>query len=124
MLGLRLSEAGKAEARAAAERDGASGGMALEHQRNADAELPALLSDVRYGRYAEAVARGNRLIGTGVLTHPQLAIVYRALLESYVALDARAAAAAACAAWRSNEPNPVLDPVRVSPKIRAACDAR
>jgi hypothetical protein len=39
-----------------------------------------------------------------------------------VALDARAAAAAACAAWRSNEPHPVLDPVRVSPKIRAACD--
>ncbi len=122
MTGLRLTEAGKSEARAAAERDGASGGMAFEHQRSADLELPQLLSEVRYGRYAEGVARGNRLVGAGALTHPQLATVYRALLESYVALDARSAAAAACAAWRSNEPHVVLDPDRVSPKIRAACD--
>jgi LysM repeat protein len=124
MPGLRLTEAGRAEARSAAERDGASGGMALEQQRRGDAELPQLLADVRYGRYAEAVARGNRLLGGGALTHPQLAVVHRALLEAYVALDARASAAAACAAWKSNEPSPVLDPVRVSPKIRAACDAR
>jgi hypothetical protein len=124
MPGLRLTEAGRAEARAAAERDGASGGMALEVQRRADAELPQLLADVRYGRYAEAVARGNRLLGGGALTHPQLAVVHRAMLEAYVALGATASAAAACAAWRSNEPNAMLDPVRVSPKIRAACDAR
>jgi hypothetical protein len=124
MPGLRLSEAGRAEARISAERDGASGGMALEQQRKADSELPSLLSDVRYGRYPEAVARGNRLLGTGALTHPQLATVHRSLLEAYVALDAPSAAAQACAAWKSNEPAPVLDPVRVSPKIRAACDAR
>jgi LysM repeat protein len=123
MPGLRLSEAGRSEARAAAERDGASGGMAREQQRKADAELPQLLADVRYGRYAEVVARGNRLLGGGALTHPQLAIVHRALLEAYVAIDARAPAAAACAAWKSNEPAPLLDPARVSPKIRAACDA-
>jgi hypothetical protein len=98
--------------------------MALEQQRKADAELPALLADVRYGRYAEAVARGNRLLGGAALTHPQLAVVHRALLEAYVALDARPAAAAACAAWRSNEPNPALNPVRVSPKILAACAER
>ena len=122
--GLKLTEAGRSEARAAAERDGASGGMALEQQRKADAELPQLLADVRYGRYAEAIARGNRLLGGGALTHPQLAIAHRALLEAYVAIDARASAAAACAAWRSNEPSAVLDPTRVSPKIRAACDAR
>lgn len=124
MPGLRLTEAGRAEARSAAERDGASGGMALELQRKADAELPQLLSDVRYGRYAEAVARGNRLLGGAALTHPQLAVLHRALLEAYVALDARAAASAACAAWRSNDPRATLDPVRASPKIRAACDAR
>jgi LysM repeat protein len=121
--GLKLTEAGKAEARTAAERDGASGGMAHEQQRKADADLPQLLADVRYGRYPEAIARGNRLLGAGALTHPQLSIVHRSLLEAYVAIDARASAAAACAAWKSNEPNPVLDPVRVSPKIREACQA-
>jgi LysM repeat protein len=124
MASLHLTEAGRAEARAAAERDGASGGMALEQQRRADGELPLLLADVRYGRYAEAVARGNRLVGGGALTHPQLSVVHRALLEAYVALDARAAAAAACAAWKSNEPSPRLNPVRVSPKIRAVCNER
>ena len=122
--GLKLTEAGRTEARAAAERDGARGGMALEQQRKADADLPQLLADVRYGRYAEAIARGNRLLGGAALTHPQLAMTQRALLEAYVAIDAHASAAAACAAWRSSEPNPVLDPVRVSPKIREACDAR
>ena len=109
----------------AAERDGASGGMAARTAAaSADAELPQLLADVRYGRYAEAIARGNRLLGGGALTHPQLAIVHRALLEAYVAIDARPAAAAACAAWRSNDPRRVLDPVRVSPKILAACEGR
>jgi hypothetical protein len=121
MPSLHLTEAGKAEARSAAERDGASGGLALELQRKADSDLPQLLADVRYGRYAEAVARGNRLLGGGALTHPQLATVHRALLEAYVALDAKSAAAAACAAWMSNDPAASLDPVRVSPKVRAAC---
>jgi hypothetical protein len=121
MLNLHLTESGKAEARAAAERDGASGGLALETQRRADAELPQLLADVRYGRYAEAVARGNKVLGAGAMTRPQMAVVYRALLEAYVALDAKASAAAACTAWMSNDPAATLDPVRVSPKIRSAC---
>lgn len=124
MPGLRLTEAGKTEARAAAEREGASGRMAFDQQRRADAELPQLLADVRYGRYAEAIARGNRVLGGGDLTHPQLAIVHRALLEAYVAVDASAAAASACMAWRANEPRPMLDPARVSPKVRAACETR
>jgi LysM repeat protein len=118
---LKLTESGKAEARLAAEREGASGGMLLERQRRADEELPELLADIRYGRYVEVVARGNRLLGSGALTHPQLAAIHRALLEAYVALDARAMAAAACVAWKSNDPSVTLDPLRVSPKVRAAC---
>ena len=120
---LKLTDTGKAEARAAAQRDGATGGMALDQQRRADADLPQLLADVRYGRYAEALARGNRILGGGALTRPQLAVVHRALLEAYVAIDARAAAAAACFAWRSNDPAATLDPVRDSPRVIAACDA-
>lgn len=121
---LKLTDAGKSEARAAAEREGANGGAVLDQQQKAELELPQLLADVRYGRYVEALARGNRLLGVGSLTHPQLATVHRALLEAYVALDARPAAAAACAAWRVNDPDGVLDPVRVSPKIRAACEMK
>ncbi|MDP9150399.1 MAG: LysM peptidoglycan-binding domain-containing protein [Myxococcota bacterium] len=124
MVGLKLTASGKAEARDAAERDGAGRGMALEQQHKADTELPLLLAEVRYGRYAEAIARGNRMLGGGALTHPQLALTYRALLEAYVAIDARSAAAVACAAWQANDANPKLDPLRMSPKILAACDTR
>lgn len=121
---IKLTDAGKSEARAAAEREGVSGGALLDQQQRAELELPQLLADVRYGRYVEAVSRGNRLLGSASLTHPQLATVHRALLEAYVALDARPSAAAACAAWRANDPDAVLDPVRVSPKIRAACEPK
>src|SRR5580658_2014398 len=78
MPDLQLTEAGKAEAKAAAERDSTVSGVALEQQRRADVDLPQLLSDVRYGRYAEAVARGNRILGAGSLTRSQLASVHRA----------------------------------------------
>jgi LysM repeat protein len=122
---LTLTDDGKAEARHADETERAEGsGARLETQRKAEAELPVLLSDVRYGRYAEAVARGNRLLGTGVLTRPQLAIVHRALVEAYVALDASTAAVAECTAWRTVEPSPKLDAAVTSPKIRAACGYR
>jgi hypothetical protein len=60
-----------------------------------------------------------------VLTRPQLATVHRALLEAYVALDAPPLAAAACAAWRKEDSTAAnLDPALISPKIRAACDAK
>jgi hypothetical protein len=118
---LKLTEAGKAEAKAAGERDATVAGAALENQRRADADMPLLLGDLRYGRYGEVVARGNRILGGGSLTRTQLATVHRSLLEAYVALEARTEAAAACAAWRANDPTATLDPVRVSPKIIAAC---
>jgi LysM repeat protein len=118
---LKLTDAGKTEARAAAERDGAIAGLVLEQQRRADAELPQLMADVRHGHYAEAIALGNRILTGAALTHPQLAAVHRNLLEAYVAVDARTAAAASCATWRANDPAAVLDPVRLSPKIIAVC---
>lgn len=131
---LALTEEGKREARKAGGRvltEG--GGEAHEAQKRAEVEIPPLLADVRNGRYVDAVARGNRLLGSGDLTRAQLAIIHRGLLESYVALDAYGAAVGACTAWRTalETAEPVkegqkatrweLDPRTVSPKIRAAC---
>ncbi|HEX7601548.1 MAG TPA: LysM domain-containing protein [Polyangiaceae bacterium] len=122
LAALDLTEAGKAEAAQAQTRDRSqAAGASLELQRKVDAELPPLLADVRAGRYVEAVGRGSRLLGLGELSRVQLATIYRALLEAYVALEAHGSAAAACADWMKNEPHPVLDPMLVSPKIRAAC---
>jgi len=124
LVGLGLTDAGKEEARASAEsaaREGETG--ALDAQRRIEAELPQLAADVRSGRYVEAVARGNRLLVSGPVTHPQLAVIHRALLEAYVALDAPGLASGECSAWKSNEPHPRLEPRSVSPKIRAVCQA-
>jgi hypothetical protein len=122
---LTLTVRGKAEARDALDRERTEGGGDQHQvQRRADSELPALLADVRGGRYVDAVARGNRVLGLGELTRPQLATIHRALLDAYVALDVPGLAAAACAAWRASDPTARLEsgpPDLVSPKIRAAC---
>jgi hypothetical protein len=123
LVGLTLTEEGRSEARLGEQRTKSEGRIDdIEAQRKAEGEIPGLLEAVRRGRYVDAVARGNRVLGTGRLAGPQLARVHRALLEAYVALDTPEAAADACAAWKANEPGASLDPKKVSPKIRAACN--
>jgi hypothetical protein len=119
---LPLTPAGKAEAASAGALVRAEGaGKAREAQHRADAELPALAADVRSGRWTEGVARGNRMLGYGELTKPELAAIHRALTECYAALDATGLAETACIAWREADPGAVLDPVELSPKILRAC---
>jgi hypothetical protein len=122
LVNLPLTEAGKAEAATAeaAVRNQAAG-TTREAQRKVDAEIPVLLSDVRGGRYVEALARGVRMLALADLTKQQLGIIHRQLTEAYVALDARGLAASSCAAWRANDPKARLDPLVLSPKILAAC---
>jgi hypothetical protein len=123
---LTLTVRGKAEARDALDRERTEGkGGQHEVQRRADTDLPALLADVRGGRYVDAVARGNRVLSLGELTKQQVATVQRALLEAYVALEAPGLAAGACAAWRASDPGAKLEigGDTLSPKIRAACKA-
>lgn len=126
LVELSLTEEGKKAARRAADRTRAEGaGQAYDAQRRVETEIPALLLDIRGGRYVDAVGRGNRLLGMGDLTRTQLATIHRALLEAYVALEATGLAAGACSAWKTNGGGePKLDPRSVSPKIRAACSAR
>lgn len=124
ILDIALTEEGKRAARASAERIGTEGGgHTFEAQRRAETDIPALTIDVRGGRFVDAVAKGNRMLGSGDLTKPQLASIHRALLEAYVALEAPGLAAASCAAWKANAGEVKLDPNLVSPKIRAACGA-
>jgi LysM repeat protein len=136
LIDVALTTEGKNAARAAAERTRTEGGgQAYEAQRRAEADIPPLLADIRAGRYVDAVAKGNRLLGTGDLTRPQLAAIHRALLEAYVALDASGLAAGECASWKANakadgrgdkadDSEIRLDARSVSPKIRAACATR
>ena len=127
LLDVALTEEGKKAARLAADRIRTEGsGKAYEAQRRAESDIPPVLADVRAGRYLDAVSKGNRLLGSGELTRPQLATIHRALVDAYVALDAHGLAAGACAAWRAhaNPAETTLDARTVSPKVRAACGAR
>jgi hypothetical protein len=117
---LPLTEAGKAEM---LQQEGTgkppSLGQARDAQRKVEGEMPLLLSDVRGGRYVDAVTRGVRMLAMGDLSKPQIATVNRQLTEAYVALEAAGLAAASCASWRDNDRRARLD--ILSPKIVAAC---
>ncbi len=119
---LPLSETGKKAARASA---GAACSQAQGEtrtvQKKVAQELPALLADIRNGRYVDAVARGTRFLASAELSEPQVALVHRQLLEAYVALEAQGLATAACSEWLKRSPGAVLSPVELSPKILAAC---
>ncbi len=119
---LDLTQAGREEASSSdARTHEEAGGSALAVQRKVTAEIPTLLADVRGGRYVEAVGRGNRLLAASDLARAQTAAIERALVEAYVALDAKGLATAACEAWHGADPTATLDPTYVSPKIREAC---
>jgi hypothetical protein len=119
---LPLTDAGRQAARASA---GAAcseaHGETRSVQKKVAQELPALLSDIRSGRYVDAVARGTRFLASAELSEPQVALVHRQLLEAYVALEAPGLATAACSEWLKRSPGVTLSPVELSPKILAAC---
>lgn len=119
---LPLTEDGKREALAAASTAASEGrGETRAGQRRVAAELPALIADVRGGRYVDAVRRGTSFLAIAELANPELATIHRQLLEAYVALGATGLASAACDAWRKIDPSVVLDPNWLSPKILRAC---
>lgn len=122
IVDLELTDEGKREAAiAGALVRGEGSGQARDAQRRTDTELPALAADVYNGRYVDAVVRGNRLLGSGALNRPQIALIHQKLVEAYVALDAQGLAETSCRLWREADPSAVLDPVELSPKIVRAC---
>jgi LysM repeat protein len=124
LTSLKLTEAGKADAQSAnAFERSQGGGGAREAQKKAESEMPALLGEVRSGRYVDAITRGSRMLTYGELTRMEIATIHRQLVEAYVAVDAQGYASSSCRTWREQDPTAVLDPIYLSPKILAACDA-
>lgn len=119
---LPLTEDGKREAQMAAAAESTEAhGETRAAQRKVASELPALIADVRGGRYVDAVRRGTSFLAVSDLTTPELAVIHRQLLEAYVALGATGLAFAECDAWRKADPGAPLDPNWTSPKILRAC---
>jgi hypothetical protein len=102
-----------------------TGGELRRKQEEIDAKLPELRDHVRRGRYADAVALGNQLIGGGDLTGSQIETVQRELGIAFVALGRDDLAQAAFRAWLAQQPDAEFDSVRTSPKVlRVFEDAR
>jgi LysM domain-containing protein len=120
---LQLTDAGRDAAHHALEGTGEAARERRAQQLAAAEEIPALLGDVRAGRYAEVIARGVSLLAGSALTTPQRASVQRQLLEAYTALGATGRAIDACREWRKAAPRVQLDPVELSPKLLGACRA-
>ncbi|MEO0323001.1 MAG: LysM domain-containing protein [Myxococcota bacterium] len=116
---LTLTEEGRgaiAEATGVAPR----AGEVRELQASIDAELPELEEHVRRGRFPEAVALGNRFLGSRQLTGNQMVTVQRQLATAFVALGRNDLAVAAFLAALERQPDLELDSLTTSPTVLAA----
>jgi LysM repeat protein len=101
------------------------GGQIREKQDNISSELGVLHEHLRRGRYAEALALGNRLLGGGDLSGNQLVTVHRELAVALVALEREDLAVQAFRVALQKQPDLELDTVTTSPKVlRALTRAR
>jgi hypothetical protein len=122
LVDLPLTDAGREEARGGDARvTSEAEGLDHDAQERVDAELPELATEIRAGRWLDAITRGNQLLGYGDLAAPQLARLHRMLLEAYAALGASALAERSCSEWRRADPDAELDPIWLSPKLLKAC---
>jgi LysM repeat protein len=122
LVDLRLTQQGQHALRVAESwRTSQAAGALRDAQRKADSELPGLVSNVKSGRYVQAVVRGVELLSSGELSRTQLASIHRQLLEAYAALGAKGHAAESCQRWLTNDRTARLDPVLLSPKLLAVC---
>lgn len=95
-------------------------GEVRQLQARIDEQLPELHEHLRRGRFTEAVALGNRLLGAGVLTGTQIVTIQRDLGTAYIALGRLDLATHALREALVRQPDLVMDTVRTSPRVMRA----
>jgi nucleoid-associated protein YgaU len=101
----------------------AMGGEVRKKQAEIDEQLPVLREHVRAGRYADAVAMANRLIGGDDLSGSQIETVHRELGTALCALGQEELAQQAFEMLLEQQPDAELDTIRTSPKVLRVFDA-
>jgi len=121
LFDLLLSEEGKVRLESATGET-----VDMGESRNAQAEidhkLPALREAIQEGRFVEAVALGNQLLGSRQLTGYQEISIQRELATAYVALSREDLAIQAFARALEKQPDLELDSVRTSPRVLKALE--
>jgi hypothetical protein len=121
LFDLVLSEEGKARLTAATG-ERVETGEVRGAQAAIDHELPVLREAVQEGRFVEAVALGNQLLGSGQLTGHQEISIQRELATAYLALSREDLAVQAFARALEKQPDLELDSVRTSPRVLRALE--
>lgn len=121
---LPLTAEGEAEAEGGQDPLGQHEARVRERQKRVEERLPDLQKAIVEGRWVDAVALGNRLLGIGDATRSQLARIGKLLATAHVALDATGAAIEACQLYLDNAHTVHLEPAITSPKLRAVCVKR
>ena len=119
LFDLRLAGEGQSQA-SAAFMLAARGGAAKAAQDEVESALPKLIEQVEKAQFAEAVALGNRLLGTQSLSSTQVVTIEKELAVAYVALERADLAEASFRAALALQPNLELDTVRTSPRVLEA----
>lgn len=123
LFDLVLSAQGLARFESAHGSDPEAAARSSRVQAQVAKELPRLEEHVRAGRFLEAAALGNQLLGRGELTGNQEITIQRQLATAYVALEREDLAVAAFASALAKQPDLELDSVRTSPRVLAALEA-
>lgn len=118
---LVLSEQGRNHAQAQG-RELAQAGLARDKQMSAQESLPTLRQHVLEGRYVEAVALANQLLGMGELTGNQLVTIQRELGTALIALDREDLAFEAFKSLLEQQPDVELGLGDTSPRVLKILD--
>lgn len=121
LFDLVLSEEGRARLESATG-EHVDMGESRSAQAEIDHKLPALREAVQDGRFVEAVALGNQLLGVKQLTGYQEISVQRELATAYIALSRDDLAMQAFARALDKQPDLELDSVRTSPRVLRALE--
>jgi LysM repeat protein len=121
LFDLVLSEEGKARLESATG-ERIEMGETRSAQAQIDHELPSLREAVQDGRFVEAVAIGNQLLGSGQLTGYQEISIERELATAYLALSREDLAVQAFSEALKKQPDLELDSVRTSPRVLRALE--
>ena len=119
LVGLQLSEEARA-ALAKSVQSTAFGAKTQQAQTSAEQELPQLIKLARSGAYAESIALGNKMLGTGRLTSTQRVDIQRTLATAYIAIDRKDLAVASFLSALKKQPSLELDSITTSPKVLKA----
>jgi len=120
LFDLVLSEEGRERLEAGGQR--IEGGETRALQTKVDEQLPLLHEHVLKGRFVEAVALGNQLLGSGQLTGHQEISIQRELATAYVALGRSDLAVVAFGKALDKQPDLELDSARTSPRVLKALE--